>query len=604
MKHLLCIAAAFAALLPTTFLIAQPAGLSGCTDPAACNFNPLALTDDGSCVTDEVSLTVTQPDCINPAGSAEVSYPGSQPEPLVNHHPAYTPYVDTSFDLYYWWIMIGMTDIWIYDLPSEAAEEGFVDFGDLYGLRFYPGDRIDFSYLFSSGDAIGFDLDGDGYFSAAEIQNDPTAWIKTIQIPDDTPPGTYTLRYVLSEDSTNPITDFAYVTGDHDLVLDFAVQVIPPPAIPAPVNPVCEPTHTLFPYGYGYFRLNQFIIQGSSGEAPEFFFNNPVDYDDLWSSNFYYNRTDKGPVLSPGENIQMTFKSDLASSYDDIHIVLWMDWNGDGILEDEERHVRDCTNNYCSFNSGWPFDWSIPVPGNVVTQQSIQGRLIMQEGIEAEDPCHFGVLHAEVLDFVAYIGSEEELSYAVEWSTGATTDAISLEASDSVSVTVSNPWCTHTLNVEAVTLVSGCMDASACNFNPAANCTGETCVFPEEHRDCEGTCLNDTDGDGVCDEEEVSGCTDALAVNYQAGLTDDDGSCIYEGCTYSQAVNFNPAASIENGSCLFEIESESPCSDGYVYNDFLGHCVPLCPEDLDFDGLISSGDLLNLLGVFAASCVE
>ena len=36
-------------------------------------------------------------------------------------------------------------------------------------------------------------------------------------------------------------------------------------------------------------------------------------------------------------------------------------------------------------------------------------------------------------------------------------------------------------------------------------------------------CLNDTDGDGVCDELEVLGCTDATACNYDASATEDDG---------------------------------------------------------------------------------
>ena len=40
-----------------------------------------------------------------------------------------------------------------------------------------------------------------------------------------------------------------------------------------------------------------------------------------------------------------------------------------------------------------------------------------------------------------------------------------------------------------------------------------------------GTCLNDADGDGTCDEFETSGCTDEAACNYNAAATDDDGSC-------------------------------------------------------------------------------
>ena len=54
--------------------------------------------------------------------------------------------------------------------------------------------------------------------------------------------------------------------------------------------------------------------------------------------------------------------------------------------------------------------------------------------------------------------------------------------------------------------------------------------------DCEGNGTDqnrirlrwlDADGDGVCDEFEVAGCTDATAAcNYDAtDATDDDGSC-------------------------------------------------------------------------------
>ena len=54
--------------------------------------------------------------------------------------------------------------------------------------------------------------------------------------------------------------------------------------------------------------------------------------------------------------------------------------------------------------------------------------------------------------------------------------------------------------------------------------------------------MNDNDGDGVCDEFEVFGCTDVSACNYSEGATDDDGSCSYDcqGCTIEGACNFDP----------------------------------------------------------------
>ena len=38
---------------------------------------------------------------------------------------------------------------------------------------------------------------------------------------------------------------------------------------------------------------------------------------------------------------------------------------------------------------------------------------------------------------------------------------------------------------------------------------------------------NDTDDDGVCNSDEVAGCQDAVACNYNESATDDDESCIF-----------------------------------------------------------------------------
>jgi len=49
--------------------------------------------------------------------------------------------------------------------------------------------------------------------------------------------------------------------------------------------------------------------------------------------------------------------------------------------------------------------------------------------------------------------------------------------------------------------ITGCMDETACNYNPDA--TEElfgSCEYPEQYYDCNGECLNDNDGDQVCNE--------------------------------------------------------------------------------------------------------
>ena len=40
-------------------------------------------------------------------------------------------------------------------------------------------------------------------------------------------------------------------------------------------------------------------------------------------------------------------------------------------------------------------------------------------------------------------------------------------------------------------------------------------------------CTNDQDQDGICDEDEVPGCTDSSADNFDPEATDDNGSCDY-----------------------------------------------------------------------------
>ena len=54
-------------------------------------------------------------------------------------------------------------------------------------------------------------------------------------------------------------------------------------------------------------------------------------------------------------------------------------------------------------------------------------------------------------------------------------------------------------------------------------------TLPTLGYDCNGNCLEDTDGDGVCDEFEVLGCTDITACNYSEEATEENSSCILLG---------------------------------------------------------------------------
>ena len=134
--------------------------------------------------------------------------------------------------------------------------------------------------------------------------------------------------------------------------------------------------------------------------------------------------------------------------------------------------------------------------------------------------------------------------------------------------------------------VPGCTDATACNYEEEATLDDGSCVFPEPGLNCDGTCVNDADGDGVCDENEVLGCTNPDALNFEEAATEDDGSCEVLGCTYALANNYNEVATDDDGSCEFDLTSDS------------------CPGDLDGSGLVQLEDLLDFLIVYGTYCED
>ena len=105
--------------------------------------------------------------------------------------------------------------------------------------------------------------------------------------------------------------------------------------------------------------------------------------------------------------------------------------------------------------------------------------------------------------------------------------------------------------------IQGCTDALACNYNAEANTDDSSCELPLANYDCENTCINDADADGVCDESEIEGCTDSLACNYSMLATESDSSCEF-AMTYYDC----------EGACLNDIDNDGSCDE----NEVLG-CV-------------------------------
>ncbi len=103
---------------------------------------------------------------------------------------------------------------------------------------------------------------------------------------------------------------------------------------------------------------------------------------------------------------------------------------------------------------------------------------------------------------------------------------------------------------------SGCTDSVACNFNPTITEDDGTCIYAVDGYDCEGVCLNDFNGDGVCD----SFCQEDL--NSDGYITIQD---------------------------ILLILSEFGCTS-------------LCENDINQDGFVTVDDLLQVLSEFGNTC--
>ena len=103
-------------------------------------------------------------------------------------------------------------------------------------------------------------------------------------------------------------------------------------------------------------------------------------------------------------------------------------------------------------------------------------------------------------------------------------------------------------------IILGCMNSLAFNYNPNAN-TNDTCI------------------------PVIYGCMSSIAINYDSLANTDDGSCIgiNYGCTDSTMWNYSPSANTDDGSCIPYIYG---CMDQTMWNyDPLantdnGACIP------------------------------
>ena len=179
-----------------------------------------------------------------------------------------------------------------------------------------------------------------------------------------------------------------------------------------------------------------------------------------------------GATVVQGDSYPIDVTLYLSSAYTE-YIYAWVDWNQNGDFSDPGEYYLVAG----PVTTVGPHTGSITVPTTALTGTT-RMRVMMDYANATPDPCRS-----------ATYGEAED-------------------------------YC---VTVNALTVILGCTDPIAVNYDPLAN----------------------TD-DGSC--QYILGCTDPIASNYDPAATQDDGSCIYvAGCTDVTAQNYDPAATQDDG---------------------------------------------------------
>ena len=138
-----------------------------------------------------------------------------------------------------------------------------------------------------------------------------------------------------------------------------------------------------------------------------------------------------------------------------------------------------------------------------------------------------------------------------------------------------------------------------------------------------GPCILDADNNGVCDDQEIYGCSYPLAENFSSSVTRDDGSCIFpcEGVVNTNVFDWDGDYvvtvtdflmmlsvygdtdvdldgvwdsgddCVDTNACNYANNPSEPCA----YIDILGVCGGGCEADEDNDGICD--DIDNCIGI-------
>ncbi len=109
--------------------------------------------------------------------------------------------------------------------------------------------------------------------------------------------------------------------------------------------------------------------------------------------------------------------------------------------------------------------------------------------------------------------------------------------------------------------IPGCTDINAINYNPLATIDDGSCIEPIIGCMIPNALNYNPEANITCEPIieccifPIYGCTDETANNFNPEANSDDESCTYDvlGCTDSSALNFDPLANIDDGNCEYDV---------------------------------------------------
>lgn len=156
--------------------------------------------------------------------------------------------------------------------------------------------------------------------------------------------------------------------------------------------------------------------------------------------------------------------------------------------------------------------------------------------------------------------------------------------------------------IESGEPLEGCTDSTACNYNAIATVNDNSCLLATGCDTCSGATDGsgsivdgDVDNDGICNADEITGCQDALACNYDADAT-DEGDCIYPMADFDCDGNALGCAEDINNNGTVEV------SDLLILLGDFGCTADCSAADINGDGSVTVADMLLFLSMFGEDC--